>query len=133
MSSVQAVNDEIEGRIGRSSVEEILCDAVNVTFQCGSCAMHACGREDMDVRMLGNGRPFIVKILDSPLKNENMSQILDKVRDYVNKCQGLNSECDVEITHLKMVGEEVWHTMQAIAEEKKKSYRCVVVLLCRCH
>ena len=40
-------------RKGRSSVEEIICEAVVHCLQCKACRMHPCGREDIDVRMLG--------------------------------------------------------------------------------
>lgn len=45
-------------RKGRASVEEILCAQAQRGLRarlgsCGACAMHACGREDIDVRCLG--------------------------------------------------------------------------------
>ena len=40
-------------RKGKSSVEEIVCEAVTHCLQCKACRMHPCGREDIDVRMLG--------------------------------------------------------------------------------
>ena len=47
-------------RKGRNSVEEIIAEAVAVSLgaPAGSVTMHACGREDIDVRMLGmKGQP----------------------------------------------------------------------------
>jgi tRNA U54 and U55 pseudouridine synthase Pus10 len=35
------------------SVEEILSEAVLKSLKASSCKMHACGREDIDVRCLG--------------------------------------------------------------------------------
>jgi hypothetical protein len=40
-------------RKGRSSVEEVICEAVTRILKCKLCRMHPCGREDIDVRMLG--------------------------------------------------------------------------------
>ena len=41
-------------RKGRASVEEIVCAQVRARLgDCGDCSMHACGREDIDVRCLG--------------------------------------------------------------------------------
>ena len=32
---------------------------------CGGVKFHSAGREDMDVRMLGSGRPFVLEIVDA--------------------------------------------------------------------
>ena len=39
---------------------------------------HTGGREDIDVRMLGNGRPFVLEILD-PKKSYSVSE--DKLKE----------------------------------------------------
>mgnify|MGYP003332609124 CR=1 FL=1 len=43
--------------------------------------MHACGREDIDVRCYGNGRPFVIKLLnpdvDIALLHNDDQDILD--------------------------------------------------------
>lgn len=41
-------------RKGRNSVEEIVSSAVKKVSGCSECRLHACGREDIDVRCLGN-------------------------------------------------------------------------------
>ena len=41
-------------RKGRNSVEEIVSFAVKKVSGCSECHLHACGREDIDVRCLGN-------------------------------------------------------------------------------
>lgn len=40
--------------MGLSFTEETMCDAVRFI---------ASGREDIDVRMLGNGRPFVLQVV----------------------------------------------------------------------
>ena len=40
-------------RKGRFSVEEIISEAVCASLGASTCRMHACGREDIDVRCLG--------------------------------------------------------------------------------
>ena len=41
-------------RKGRNSVEEIVSFAVKQVSGCSECRLHACGREDIDVRCIGN-------------------------------------------------------------------------------
>jgi len=50
-------------RKGRNSIEEIVGEAVQLALQAKECRMHPCGREDIDVRVLGNGRPFALEVL----------------------------------------------------------------------
>lgn len=49
------------------SVEEEIGKALQPLFGASGATLHACGREDVDVRMLGNGRPFVME-LKSPRK-----------------------------------------------------------------
>ncbi|ETW05367.1 tRNA pseudouridine(54/55) synthase, variant 5 [Aphanomyces invadans] len=50
-------------RLGESSVEEAIGDIVLPHFHAKSYKFHTAGREDVDVRMLGNGRPFILELI----------------------------------------------------------------------
>lgn len=50
-------------RMGESSVEECIGEIALPYFRGKGYKFHTAGREDVDVRMLGNGRPFILEIL----------------------------------------------------------------------
>ena len=49
------------------SVEEEIGKTLIPAFGASGCTLHASGREDVDVRCLGNGRPFVME-LSSPKK-----------------------------------------------------------------
>ncbi|GAB2284673.1 hypothetical protein Dimus_019125 [Dionaea muscipula] len=51
-----------EERKGEASVEEIVGDTILPICQGDNYKFHAAGREDIDVRMLGSGRPFLVEL-----------------------------------------------------------------------
>lgn len=53
------IDDE---RMGEGSVQEVIGNVVFPHYKGDSYKFHAAGREDIDVRMLGPGRPFIVEI-----------------------------------------------------------------------
>lgn len=120
------------------SVEGIVSEAVCRVLGAAKCRMHPCGREDIDVRMLGNGRPFIVEVLaaSTPCTDKHLRSI----EAHIANDEGLNSMHDVEVVYLKKSSYAVWVKMQSIAEEKKKGYQCVVcayffaycIVLCRC-
>lgn len=154
-------------RKGRCSVEEIVTSAITsyLGIERTQCRIHPCGREDINVRCLGNGRPFAVQIWNStiipgeiccplasgvtgneasaggvgaeaslllPLPVEDADRcdhfqlLLDSAKQYVNCGMGLNSEKDVELLLLRVADRSTWETMQAVAEDKRKGYTCLV-------
>jgi tRNA U54 and U55 pseudouridine synthase Pus10 len=90
-----------EDRKGRPSVEEILASYVNNEIGCFSCHLHACGREDIDVRCLGNGRPFVLEILQA--KKRITNAWLTRLQQMVNSRQGMNIQGDISIYHTQLV------------------------------
>ena len=150
-------------RKGRCSVEEIVTSAITSYLQPTECRIHPCGREDINVRCLGNGRPFAVQIRGSAIipgelccpsssltgneasvgteappappappapvdtdRCDRFQLLLDSVKQYINCGMGMNSEKDVELLLLRVADRGVWETMQAVAEEKRKGYTCLV-------
>jgi len=111
-------------RKGRHSIEEIITNIVNKTLKSKNCKMHSCGREDIDVRCLGNGRPFILEIMNALEKPSH--EKLQEIMTSISLKQDLNIEGDIDVTTLKISDKSVWETMQVVAEEKKKAYRCVI-------
>ena len=108
---------------GRSSVSEIVEHAVKAVLKCKECRLHACGREDIDVRCLGNGRPFVLEVLGASV--EPTADKLDEIVHSLGKQEGLNGRGDVEVLLLRAADKKTWESMQAVAEEKKKAYVCV--------
>lgn len=53
--------------MAEKSVEECIGTLVLPLFRGSGYKFHSAGREDVDVRMLGNGRPFIIEILSNCL------------------------------------------------------------------
>lgn len=55
------------GKQSEESVQELLAQLVLPVFESSALVFHGSGREDADVRMLGNGRPFMME-LQNPIK-----------------------------------------------------------------
>lgn len=51
----------------KESVQELIAPFFQKAFECGEVLFHGAGREDVDVRMLGKGRPFALT-LENPTK-----------------------------------------------------------------
>ncbi len=77
------------GKMYQTSVEEVVCGPLMTMADGREHSFHGLGREDVDVRMLGTGRPFVAEVhgpkrrsldLDSALSEINSSDLV-QVRD----------------------------------------------------
>jgi len=52
------------GKLTRDSVQELIAWVIGKAFGTRKNKFHGAGREDIDVRMLGDGRPFVLELLN---------------------------------------------------------------------
>ena len=52
------------GKMYQTSVEELIAGPVVAAFEARDAILHASGREDIDARMLGTGRPFVMEVVE---------------------------------------------------------------------
>jgi tRNA pseudouridine synthase 10 len=57
------------------SVEELICKPINEAVLATEWRFSASGREDVDVRMLGNGRPFVIEFINPHRVNFTREQL----------------------------------------------------------
>ncbi|XP_061626147.1 putative tRNA pseudouridine synthase Pus10 isoform X1 [Phyllopteryx taeniolatus] len=103
-----------------SSVEELIATPVLAAFRAHGFNFSSSGREDVDVRTLGNGRPFALELLNphkSKLSEENMKSVQ----------QSINASSDkIRVRDLQMVSRDAMSRMKEGEEEKTKSYQALV-------
>lgn len=87
----------------------------------GRYKFHSAGREDVDVRMLGTGRPFVLEIV-SPHRASLDPATLKRLEDAVNESEG---GC-VEISGMRYTTTDITVDLARHSESKTKTYRCVV-------
>jgi len=69
------------GKMYQTSVEEIMAGPLlDVTRGRGS-KFHGAGREDIDVRMLGDGRPFVIEIINPKVREIDLGQIQKTINE----------------------------------------------------
>ena len=79
-----------------------------------SAKFHAAGREDIDVRTLGNGRPFVVEVKSPKIRKIDLSSL----ENLINKeAEGL-----IEVKDLKLVNHSYVRAIKALAEIARKTY-----------
>ncbi|EYU36817.1 hypothetical protein MIMGU_mgv1a003989mg [Erythranthe guttata] len=111
------IDDE---RMGEASVEEIIGGSILPICQGDSYKFHAAGREDIDVRMLGTGRPFLVEIQNA---RQFPSDVL--IKDMEMKINSLERNL-VKVKNLKFLGSQGWVMMREGEAEKQKQYAALV-------
>jgi len=97
----------------KESVASIICRPFSKVTR-GKCIFHGTGREDVDVRMLGNGRPFVVEI-KKPMKRKID---LEKI------AQEINQSKKVEVLNLRFISREEME--RVLTSNHKKEYEALV-------
>ncbi|WP_324735637.1 tRNA pseudouridine(54/55) synthase Pus10 [Thermococcus sp. SY098] len=97
----------------RESVASIICKPFAKVTK-GKCIFHGAGREDVDVRMLGNGRPFIVEIKNPIRRKIDLRAI----------AQEINQSKKVEVLELKFINRT--DMGRILTSNHKKEYEALV-------
>lgn len=103
-------------RKGKSSVEELICAPMTSCFGASGCSFHGEGREDIDVRMLGSGRPFVVEV-QNPRRSAGMEELELAVNAGDRRL--------VTVRRLRPCEPGDMARLQKDAEEHRKKYVCV--------
>ncbi|KAK5618466.1 hypothetical protein CRENBAI_018031 [Crenichthys baileyi] len=103
-----------------SSVEELIAAPILSAFRADGFNFSSSGREDVDVRTLGNGRPFAMELLNphrSRFSKEEMKQLQETINESSDK---------VRVRDLQIVTREAMSRMKEGEEEKTKTYTALV-------
>ena len=100
------------------SVEEFITPYLLAATRGEKARFHGHGREDIDVLMLGEGRPFVVEIVGPRARKINLKEVMDEIN---KKAKG-----KVELTELKYT---IARTVEDIKRAKfDKTYEAIVEL-----
>ncbi len=106
---------------GRQYLESVE-DLINPEFIKESKAIdskfHGAGREDIDVRMLGSGRPFILELRNPKIRNLDLKEIEKKVNKSNRK--------KVKIQNLRYSDKKEVIKLKSEAKITKKTYKAIV-------
>ena len=71
-----------KGKMYDESVEELVTAKALEIFEAKDESFHGAGREDIDVLMLGNGRPFILELKEPRKRNINLNKLQELINEY---------------------------------------------------
>ncbi len=102
------------GKLYAESVEELSSRPLLEATEGEKTSFHASGREDIDARMLGTGRPFVIEISKPKKRFVDLKEIEAKINaDAIGK---------VEVSHLRFVDRDNVRRLKK-GEGSQKEYR----------
>jgi tRNA pseudouridine synthase 10 len=100
------------------SVEVFIAEPILKVAEGTEFKFHGAGREDIDARMLGTGRPFIVEIKEPKKRNLDLEQL----QEQINKL----AQDNIEVSVLDWSDRTTIRNIKAFAQLTEKSYRILV-------
>lgn len=107
-------------RMTEHSVQELISEEIKKVFQPDDVKFSSAGREDVDVRMLGKGRPFILELLN-PRKVVLSTEQIKELQHNVNA-----STEDIKIRDLQKITREECSKLKEAEDSKTKTYSALV-------
>jgi tRNA pseudouridine synthase 10 len=105
------------GKMYDTSIEELISKHILHETKGEEVLFHGCGREDIDVLMLGNGRPFIIEIKNP----KNRSINLNELQNNINK----DNEGTIKVSSLKISNKKEIQRLKSA--DFKKIYKVVII------
>jgi tRNA pseudouridine synthase 10 len=106
------------GKMYQESVEELISDIVLKETKGYESKFHGAGREDIDVKMLGSGRPFVLEIKEPKKRDLDLKKLGKKVNEY--------SEGKTEYRNLKFTEKAKKAEIKVSSPNTFKVYRALV-------
>lgn len=95
---------ENTGKMYASSVQELIAGPVLAATNGTEASFHGAGREDVDARCLGTGRPFILEVKDPKIRAVDPKALQDAVNAHASdrvEIEGFRSAAKAEIVRVK--------------------------------
>lgn len=105
------------GKMYPESVEELVSGPVLEETLGEDSSFHAAGREDVDARMMGRGRPFVIEVKRPRKRSVDLSQLEERINREAQR--------KVEVSSLRFVDREAVKRLKQM-EGSEKLYRVLV-------
>jgi len=101
-----------------TSVEQLISPLFIEESKATGDKFHGAGREDIDVRMIGNGRPFILELKEPKTRNLDLNYIMVEINN--------TQDGKVQISNLKYSSKKEVIALKAKAENTQKVYLALI-------
>jgi tRNA pseudouridine synthase 10 len=92
------------------SVDELIKEEIIKVTGATDTTFHGAGREDIDALMGGTGRPFVVEVLNSPIRSFDVTELENRINAF--------AKGKVEVQGLKMVQKDVIEALKSSKADK---------------
>ncbi|RZN63476.1 MAG: tRNA pseudouridine(54/55) synthase Pus10 [Methanonatronarchaeia archaeon] len=96
---------EGEGTLHQTSIEEIIGKPILRDTEGKEAVFHGAGREDLDVKMLGDGRPFVIEIKEPKKRKINKDEVIEEINSEYNDKIEINGLKPVDRDKIKEIKE----------------------------
>ncbi len=110
---------DFSGKQYLTSVEELISPEFVAESKATDSKFHGAGREDIDVKMLGEGRPFVLELRNPKVRTLDLIKLESNVNKITKK--------KVKIRDLRFSNKREVIYMKSEASKTKKVYRALVV------
>jgi tRNA pseudouridine synthase 10 len=107
------------GKFYPDSIEELIARPLLIATKGSDVKIHAAGREDIDVRVLGSGRPFIIEVLHPIKRNIDLSILQHEINT--------QAEGKIEVEALQFTSKKAVKRLKSHSGNAKV-YRSIVEL-----
>jgi tRNA pseudouridine synthase 10 len=108
------------GKMYPESVEELVAHEFMIELQGKEHAFHGMGREDIDARMLGNGRPFVLEIKEPKKRHYDPKEMEKRVNQFASgkvEVHGLRPSSKAEVRKIKASRAEKTYVVEVVFEQ----------------
>ena len=106
------------GKRYSESIEELISNPTLELTEGKDGILHAAGREDIDAKMLGDGRPFVLEIKEPKIRNISLDKLKEAINNY--------AKGKVEVLDLRTITREIIRQIKARSKLSEKTYRLLV-------
>lgn len=105
------------GKMYQTSVAELITPPIIKLSGGADVVFHGAGREDVDARMLGTGRPFVLEVKEPVRRHFDLTKLKDKINKH--------AKGKVKVRNLKFVDKEAVEAVKS--EYADKVYRLRII------
>ena len=105
-----------EGYMYEDSVEELVAPAIREAMAGADATFHGAGREDVDARMLGEGRPFVVEVSNPRNRSPDVEALATEINE--------TADGNAEVRNLELATYEMVERVKEL--DANKTYRADV-------
>lgn len=106
------------GRNYQDSISEYIAAPILESLRGSRFKFHAAGREDVDVLMLGSGRPFVVEISEPRMRQPDLTTLRDQING--------SSMGKVQVGELELTTRKKLQMLKVSASESVKEYDALI-------